>query len=725
MEVKNGQTRLSREDLYFDLKEILSGDTKHKAYILTDADYDNSDLARYIDEIGIAYEVDRDVCDLSYENVCRHAEVLHSTGSSFIIALGTYSVIQTAKAVKLFSALDPASDYLTQLPAESSFPMLAIPTVIETGCEANGQISLLNGGSYAHIDDPLAVPEFLLMDSSFISYASTQERNEYLAGAFGKAMNIIWSEKKGSEASEMAINGLQTVFDHTMEFLRDDDDCYSQMQEGAHLIGRAAGLAGILPVDDIACQISRFCDISYSRALLTMQMPLALAAAERFMSRGMVSLDRKALLAIGIDTDQVLDSADKRVFNKIRFITHTLVYGRNEMNALHRQMAFLMQLLEIDPPEYPGMEAVKEFAAGIDPAVFDSFPVHYSAEEIEFMMFQVFRRVRVDKFVDVCDRKPKKTWRVLENAQIVNGDGFYPENYIHDPFYLEITERLKFVHGLQKLTLETLVLTRDFLQENGLRFYLSEGTLLGAIRHKGFIPWDDDIDIMMPREDYDKLVVLSNEGKVPPELNFDALENNINHWVLGAKMQLTRPTEYIQNKVTNLSKFNGPYVDIFPLDYWDSPNNPKEYRAQRMVKMCRRLLFMKTGYSRKTKRKLHRKLMRMAVPFIPKQTIINMAIRNMKKFFNGKRKYFVHLCSYYPYYKEVFPVGLFGEPVTVKFEGYDMPVPKGYDYMLRSIYGSSYDTIPPQRVTRMRRHAFELVDDTTESDTENLGDGEE
>lgn len=149
---------------------------------------------------------------------------------------------------------------------------------------------------------------------------------------------------------------------------------------------------------------------------------------------------------------------------------------------------------------------------------------------------------------------------------------------------------------LRKVQLTQLEIAKEIrrvCEENNIRYYLADGTMLGAVRHNGFIPWDDDMDIGMLREDYEKFCQIAPE-KLKPEFTFQNWYTEPNYGLPFGKV-LKLNTVYLEGKKTKHLKENGFYVDIFPADYVPADAALRAKLAKRVLKLYR-IKLMKSGY---------------------------------------------------------------------------------------------------------------------------------
>lgn len=237
----------------------------------------------------------------------------------------------------------------------------------------------------------------------------------------------------------------------------------------------------------------------------------------------------------------------------------------------------------------------------------------------------------------------------------------------------------------------------DFLcQKNNIRYYLCGGTLLGAIRHKGFIPWDDDIDILLFRNDFEKLRdILKKQTEFE---NFSLLDNTVEGYVYPFLKFVDNRTIARQR---DLIVKHGIWVDIFPYDAVPS-TTIKRYWFLKTCQINRAILLSSvtdfSGIEKFSKKGFAKMILFVVGHIVGVEKMVQITEKHMKKYNGGQSKYVC--CNFSPYvmreyieYVKVF------ENTKVDFEGRKYDSFKNWDEYLSKLYGD-YMKIPPKNKQR-------------------------
>ena len=266
----------------------------------------------------------------------------------------------------------------------------------------------------------------------------------------------------------------------------------------------------------------------------------------------------------------------------------------------------------------------------------------------------------------------------------------------------------KLLREVQLVQLEIAKEVKRICEKYEINYFLDAGTLLGAVRHQGFIPWDDDLDIGMLREEYEKFVQVA-----PAELddhyvlqNFDTDENYIRPF---AKIR-KKDTLYVEHpNIHSEMKEQGIYIDLFPYD--TAPADSKEWEAlqKRMVNITRFLSLkchVQPWLGCKGKNKVIRftkyQPYRVITLFMSKDKIRKKfkSLMDISKAFDGElysRSFGQHK----------YPAKLLESYGTVTFEGEQFSAPSDYDAVLKIHFGN-YMELPPEDKRGDRHHIIKV-----------------
>lgn len=259
---------------------------------------------------------------------------------------------------------------------------------------------------------------------------------------------------------------------------------------------------------------------------------------------------------------------------------------------------------------------------------------------------------------------------------------------------------------IKKIELDILKDIHRVCENNGLRYYLAGGTLLGAIRHKGFIPWDDDIDILMPRPDYMKFIkIYENEGDKKYKLT--SPYNNKNHLYTFTKVFDTRTIKIENGLNYDSENIGGIEVDVFPTD--GLPDNidksNKYFRKQKLLFHLYSFSVTKKSVNKNIIKRIIKNTIVYICRLIGKQRFIKVINNNAMKYEFDKSNYIGLSVTTYYGSKERIEKKHYIEQIKVEFEGYLFNAPKNYDQYLSNLYGD-YMKLPPED-KRVTHHEYE------------------
>ncbi len=267
------------------------------------------------------------------------------------------------------------------------------------------------------------------------------------------------------------------------------------------------------------------------------------------------------------------------------------------------------------------------------------------------------------------------------------------------------------IRDVQKIELEILLEFDRICKKNNITYQLFAGTLLGAIRHKGFIPWDDDIDVCMLRKDYEKFIDCCKKDLDSKYFLQD--RNSDKNTILQFAKIRKNNTIFINHMEKDSGMHHGIYIDIFPLDNVKLNSlfgllQPKLFNMLYMVSISR------LENRAKNTKNLFNKVVRLAFYYlfklIPKSLIDKPMQSILRIYENVETKYVNHLtngASKERLKKYLREKESFYNIMEAEFEGHLFPIPMDYHDVLTKNYGD-YMKLPPEEKRHPHHGIFEV-----------------
>lgn len=258
----------------------------------------------------------------------------------------------------------------------------------------------------------------------------------------------------------------------------------------------------------------------------------------------------------------------------------------------------------------------------------------------------------------------------------------------------------------KQIELDILAFIDSFCKKHEIQYFINYGTLIGAVRHQGFIPWDDDIDVSMPREDYERFIQLFQKENTPYKLlSLDTDDKYYNNFI---KIIDSRTT--ILDTRNTKTYHSGIFIDVFPMDTFDDLTVIERCYKLESFKLLSFSKHKNIVYKDNPIKDLIRTFFWLLLRPVSPRFFTSQIEKQIQKYSIKNGKYIAFIPSKFKE-KEVFDREMFNETIDIDFEHLKLPAPKEFETILKQYYGD-YMTLPPEekRVYSHEFHAYKLED---------------
>ena len=606
-------------------------------------------IGEYLRSIDNAVWFDAFSPNPQYDDIAAGVELFCQNDCDGIVSVGGGSAIDVAKCIKLYCKMPKDAFYLDEPLTDTGVFHLTVPTTAGSGSDATRFAVIYYQGEKQSIAHDSILPDAVILEPRFLGTLPLYQKKATMLDALCQAIESIWSVSANDQSVKFAEQAVALILANWRGYVKGDAATYQSIMLASYLAGRAINITKTTAPHAMSYKLTTLFGIAHGHAVA-----LSLQGVWAYMA---------------VHADEAADPvALKRAFSKLIHL-----FGTRTIDQAAEQFAALYRMLQLPTPEVTP-DQLDIIVNSVNRDRLKNHPIPLSAEALETIYRAVLN-------VTEPDDEP--------------ADGALT------------------VRQLQKIELSILDDIDRVCRKHRIPYYLGEGTLLGAIRHKGFIPWDDDMDLLMMRDDYEAFLKIAQE-ELGDKYEVQHPTTVDGYWSPFIKVRLLDNSRFAQEHIAHLTDHNGPYVDIFPVD-----NVPQEWSfGQRLqslvVRVMRGSLTSKLQCRRKkTKHEWACNIIAKVFPLGAIHWVIDHAFRFYNKDGN---EFAVNLASYHKHRKQTVPMDWYGKPRYVPFEGRMSPIPAKAENLLKRVYGD-YMTLPPEHERQIKHHVGnELLENQSEAE---------